>query len=63
MWSYVGSKENKRWIWLAIDATTREIVGAYIGDRSRQSAKQLWLSLPPVRASMCNLLHRFLVSI
>ncbi len=48
MWSYVGSKENKRWIWLAIDATTREIVGVFIGDRSSQSAKQLWRSLPSV---------------
>ncbi len=41
MWSYVGSKANKQWIWLAIDATTREIVGVHIGDRSSQSAKQL----------------------
>ena len=48
MWSYVWSKANKQWIWLAIDATTREIVGAHIGDRSSQSAKQLWRSLPPV---------------
>ncbi|MEH2180708.1 IS1 family transposase [Nostoc sp.] len=23
MWSYVGSKSNKQWIWFAIDATTR----------------------------------------
>jgi IS1 family transposase len=48
MWSYVWSKANKQWIWLAIDATTREIVGVHIGDRSSQSAKQLWRSLPPV---------------
>lgn len=48
MWSFVGSKKNKQWIWLAIDADTREIVGVYIGDRSRQSAKGLWQSLPPV---------------
>jgi IS1 family transposase len=48
MWSYVGSKANKQWIWLAIDDTTREIVGVYIGHRSSQSAKQLWLSPPPV---------------
>ncbi len=48
MWSYVGSKAKKQWIWLAIDATTREIVGVYIGDRSSQSAKQLWRTLPPV---------------
>lgn len=48
MWSFVGSKENKQWIWLALDADTREIVGVFIGDRSRQSAKQLWQSLPAI---------------
>jgi insertion element IS1 protein InsB len=48
MWSFVGNKQNKKWIWLAIDADTREIVGAYIGDRSRRSAKKLWLSIPAV---------------
>jgi transposase-like protein len=55
MWSDVGSKANKQWIWLAIDATTREIVGVHIGDRSSQSAKQLWQSLPPVyrQCAMC----------
>lgn len=48
MWSFVGDKQNKQWIWLALDADTREIVGVFIGDRSRQSAKQLWQSLPAV---------------
>ena len=48
MWSFVGSKQNKRWIWLAIDQATREIVGVYVGDRSRKGAKGLWQSLPPV---------------
>lgn len=48
MWSFVGSKNNKVWIWLAIDADSREIVGVYVGDRSRRSAQRLWQSLPPV---------------
>ena len=48
MWSFVGNKQHKKWIWLAIDADTREIVGAYIGDRSRRSAKKLWMSIPAV---------------
>jgi IS1 family transposase len=48
MWSFVGSKENKQWIWLAIDADSREIVGVFVGDCSRQSATKLWQSLPPV---------------
>lgn len=27
MWSFVNDKGNKQWIWLALDVTTREIVG------------------------------------
>jgi len=57
MWSFVGNKENKQWIWLALDTKTREIVG---GDRSRESAKKLWKSLPPVARR--GLLHGFLGS-
>lgn len=48
MWSFVGSKANKVWIWLAIDTSTREIVGVYVGNRSRQGAQGLWQSLPAV---------------
>ena len=48
MWSFVGNKGNKQWIWLALDARTREIVGVFIGDRSREAARKLWQSLPPV---------------
>ncbi len=46
MWSFVGSKEHKQWIWLAIDADSREIVGVFVGARSWQGAKGLWQSLP-----------------
>ena len=31
---------------MAIDRDTRDIVGLYIGDRSAQSARHLWDSLP-----------------
>ena len=48
MWSFVGHKGNKQWIWLAIDASTREIVGVYIGEGSEIGARGLWHSLPPV---------------
>ena len=30
MWSFVGNKDNKQWIWLAINASIKEIVGVYI---------------------------------
>ena len=48
MWSFVGSKKNKQWIWLAIDQNSKEIVGVYIGSRDRKGAQGLWDSLPPV---------------
>jgi IS1 family transposase len=48
MWSFVGNKGNKQWIWLALDRDSREIVGVYVGDRNRQGARQLWQSLPRI---------------
>lgn len=48
MWSFVGNKDNKQWIWLAIDVETSEIVGVYVGSRDKRGAKGLWDSLPPV---------------
>lgn len=48
LWSFVDDKGNEQWVWLAIDVETREIVGCYIGDRSGESAKALWQSLPVV---------------
>jgi len=48
MWSFVGNKKNKQWIWLALDTKTQEIVGVYVGERSRKGAQGLWQSLPPI---------------
>ena len=38
--SFVDGKQNKQWVWLAMDRETREIIGVYIGDRSEKGAKQ-----------------------
>ena len=46
MWSFVGKKENKFWVWLALNRDTREIVGVHVGDRSAGSAQKLLDSLP-----------------
>jgi IS1 family transposase len=48
LWSFVGSKRQKQWVWLAIDRETREVVGVALGDRSERTARQLWESLPAV---------------
>ena len=44
----MGNQGNKQWVWLALDADTREIVGVYIGARDEAAARKLWESLPPV---------------
>lgn len=48
IWPFFCKKSNKAWIWLASDAESREVVGAYVGNRSAQSAQRLWESLPGV---------------
>jgi len=45
---FVQKKANKQWIWLAMDATTRQIIAFHVGDRSRASAKALWSEIPAV---------------
>jgi len=46
LWSFVGKKENKRWIWLLIERTTYQVVAVHIGDRSEKSAIALWRKVP-----------------
>lgn len=48
MWSFVNNKKNDVYIWLAIDRDSQKIVGCFVGDRTRKSARQLWASLPTV---------------
>ncbi|MGZ8237947.1 MAG: hypothetical protein ACXWTY_08770 [Methylobacter sp.] len=26
MWSFVGNKDNKQWIWIALDVGTRQVI-------------------------------------
>ena len=47
LWSFVGSKANQVWLWWAIDADTRLVVGCAIGPRDKKTAEDLWFSLPP----------------
>jgi insertion element IS1 protein InsB len=46
MWSFVGKKANKPWIWIAMDANTRQVIAFHVGDRSRESAQELWAKIP-----------------
>jgi insertion element IS1 protein InsB len=46
--SFVQKKANKQWIWIAMDATSRQVIAFHVGDRSRRSAKRLWAKIPEV---------------
>src|SRR5713226_1996856 len=46
LWSFVGKKTNRQWVWIALDATTRQVIAFHVGDRSRESAEQLWQNIP-----------------
>ena len=62
LWSFVDHKGDQQWVWLAMDVTTREIVGCYIGERSRTSAQALWDSLPAVYRQCAVIYSDFWVS-
>jgi IS1 family transposase len=46
LWSFVGKKANRQWVWIAMDATTRQVLAFHVGDRSGQSATALWEKIP-----------------
>src|SRR5215831_6987890 len=48
LWSFVGKKANRQWVWIAMDATTRQVIAFHVGDRSQASAAQLWANLPAI---------------
>ena len=47
MWSYVGSKENQRWLWHAIDHGSGEILAYTFGDRKDAVFLELKALLAP----------------
>jgi IS1 family transposase len=46
LWSFVGHKGRKRWLWVALCRRTRQVVAYVIGDRSGQTCRQLWQRIP-----------------
>jgi insertion element IS1 protein InsB len=46
LWSFVWKKANPHWVWIAMDKQTRQILAFHVGDRSQDSAKQLWAKIP-----------------
>jgi insertion element IS1 protein InsB len=46
LWSFVGSKKNQQWVWVALCRRTREIIAFAIGNRDEKMARQLWRNIP-----------------
>lgn len=46
LWSYVGTKREVGWVWVALDKDTRQVVAMVCGDRSERTARCLWDALP-----------------
>ena len=44
--SFVQKKTNKQWLWLSMDANSRQAIAYYVGDRSKDSARRLWEKIP-----------------
>ena len=43
MWSFV---KNKKWIWIALDVETRQVICFHVGNRGRKDAKLFWSKVP-----------------
>lgn len=55
LWSFVGSKRQPAWVWVALDRATRQVVAATLGDRGEDSCRDLWAQVPePWRAATCH---------
>ena len=46
LWSFVDNKGQEIWIWIALERQSRRIVGLAFGDRSAETCRKLWESLP-----------------
>ena len=48
MWTFVGKKENKQWLWLALNPVNRQIVAFHIGNRGAKDAHLFCEKIPTI---------------
>lgn len=48
MWSFVGNKSNKQWIWLVMNTANRQIIGFHVGGRGKADAQALFDKMPAI---------------
>lgn len=47
LWSFVGKKKRKRWVWVVYDPIHRLVITYHIGGRGKKAAGKLWKKIPP----------------
>ena len=62
LWSFVGSKADIHWVWVALDADTRRVLAMVVGDRSAVTAQRLWDALPAAYRAGAMVFTDFLAS-
>ena len=58
LWTFVGKKQQARWLWTLLERSTRLVLVWVVGNRSQKTAFQLWDRLPlspeqRLRATFC----------
>lgn len=48
MWTFVGKKANKQWLWLALNPGNRQIVAFHVGGRGGEDAALFYEKIPAV---------------
>ena len=46
MWTFVGRKQRRVWLWLAVERVSRPIVASVLGTRGTATCQRLWVALP-----------------
>ncbi len=46
LWSFVRTKANKQWVWIALCRRTRQVLAFVIGSRAQTSCRALWNKIP-----------------
>ena len=53
LWSFIGSKSQQAWVWIALSRRNLQVLAFHVGGRDLQSAKCLWEQVPtPWRTSL-----------
>lgn len=48
MWTFVGQRNNKQWLWMALNPINRQIVAFHVGGRSSKDAELFYEKIPAI---------------